>query len=224
MSYRSTGGSLHKALQHHPHGFPEHEAKALVKRMLGAVLYLHHNGVVHRDIKVENFMFDRPGKDAQLKLCDFGFAAHVTPDHQMMKGRMGTPTYMAPELWVKHMEYTSAVDMWAIGVTAYFLLSGTRPFHHRDIETKIKLIKEATPDFASGPWKRISSQAKDFCRQLLQKDPDERMTASEALNHPWIEHLDESAEIAASVDDHHIVDSLKVRGASSTRNLVVVGS
>ena len=145
-------------------------------------------------------MFDRPGKDTQLKLCDFGFAAHVTPDHQMMKGRMGappacprccrpcpasraaawstglsmftgTPTYMAPELWVKHMEYTSAVDMWAIGVTAYLLLCGTRPFHHRDIETKIKLIKEATPDFASGPWKRVSSQARDFCRQLLQKDP-----------------------------------------------------
>ena len=60
-----------------------------------------------------------------------------------------------------------------------------------------------------------SPQAKDFCRELLQKDPEERMTASEALNHPWIEHRDESAEIAASVDDHHIVDSLKVRGASS---------
>ena len=55
----------------------------------------------------------------------------------MMKGRMGTPTYMAPELWVKHMQYTSAVDMWAIGVTAYLLLCGTRPFHHRDIDVKV---------------------------------------------------------------------------------------
>ena len=54
-----------------------------------------------------------------------------------MKGRMGTPTYMAPELWVKHMQYTSAVDMWAIGVTAYLLLCGTRPFHHRDIDVKV---------------------------------------------------------------------------------------
>ena len=173
MSYRSTGGSLHKACQHHPHGFPEQEAKALVKRMLGAVLYLHHNGVVHRDIKVENFMFDRPGKDAQLKLCDFGFAAHVTPDHQMMKGRMGTPTYMAPELWADGTIYDSKVDIWAVGVTAYLLLCGKRPFDHTNREEKKRMIIQDKLKFPSPSWDRISDDAKSFCeackRSLIEK-------------------------------------------------------
>ena len=83
--------------------------------------------------------------------------------------------------------YDSSVDMWALGVTAYMLLAGKRPFDHAEREKKIAAIRRAEPDFSRGAWRELSADAADFCARLLQKAPDQRLSAKQALRHPWIE-------------------------------------
>ena len=156
-----TGGSLFKTLARN--GVGEKKAQELIYTTLGAALYLHHHGIVHRDIKAENFMYERLGIAAELKMCDFGFAAMVTPEHEDLCGRMGTPTYMAPELWQRKAHYNSAVDMWAIGVLAYILLSGQRPFNDADMKVKMQMICHDPLRFNGWHWDGVSAPAKDFC-------------------------------------------------------------
>jgi calcium-dependent protein kinase len=104
--------------------------------------------------------------------------------------QIGTPSYMSPELWADFSKaYDSSVDMWAIGVCAYMLLSGKRPFHHQDRKEKKRMIQNDPVRFSSAEWDRITPHAKDFCLQLMQKDPKKRLSASQALAHPWIKNM-----------------------------------
>ena len=102
-----------------------------------------------------------------------------------MLDKIGTPSYMAPELWMEDdKKYDSSVDMWALGVVCYMLLSGTRPFHHQDRHEKKRRICHDPLQFPSpGPWDHVSDAAKDFCNKLMQKNPKDRMPASEAVHH-----------------------------------------
>ena len=100
--------------------------------------------------------------------------------------QLGTYSYMAPELWSdEEDEYDSSVDMWALGVVAYMLLSGKRPFHHQDRKEKARMICHDPLRFPSPDWDRLSDAAKDFCSKLMQKNPKDRMPASEAVHHAW---------------------------------------
>ena len=101
-------------------------------------------------------IFESEAEDAELKLIDFGFAMEVRVGREGMWEQLGTPSYMAPELWDKgKTTYDSAVDVWAIGVVAYMLLSGKRPFHHQDMEEKRRLIRHAELQF---PQPRLGSR------------------------------------------------------------------
>jgi calcium-dependent protein kinase len=209
-----TGGSLFKALARD--GVGERRAQEVIYTTLGAVLYLHRHGIVHRDIKAENFMYERNGLNAELKVCDFGFAAMVTPDHEDLCGRMGTPTYMAPELWQRKGHYNSAVDMWAIGVLAFILLSGTKPFHDNDMRAKMRMISDDELRFEGWHWHGVSAEAKAFCAALMQKDPAHRLSASDALTHPWM--ASKIAESSAAMEraaqelndpQNHVVEALQ---------------
>ena len=132
-----------------------------------------------------------------------------------MLDKIGTPSYMAPELWMEDdKKYDSSVDMWALGVVCYMLLSGTRPFHHQDRHEKKRRICHDPLQFPSpGPWDHVSDAAKDFCSKLMQKNPKDRMPASEAVHHPWIKQQStlHSGEDAAHEMQRHqdIVDSLQ---------------
>jgi len=184
-----TGGALVSRMKHHRHGYGERAAATLVEKMLSAVLYCHHNGVVHRDIKLDNFIYENESEEGELKLIDFGFAAEVAPGKEAMWDQLGTPSYMAPELWSDSAkEYDSSVDMWALGVVTFMLLSGKRPFHHQDRKEKARMIRHDALVFKGPEWERVSEDAKDFCRKLMQKAPRDRMPASEAIHHPWIVH------------------------------------
>jgi len=209
-----TGGALVSRMKRHSHGYGERAAATLVEKMLSATLYCHHNGVVHRDIKLDNFIYENEAEDSELKLIDFGFAAEVAPGKESMWDQLGTPSYMAPELWSDHQkEYDSSVDMWALGVVTYMLLSGKRPFHHQDRREKARMIKHDPLQFRGAEWDRVSAEAKDFCSKLMQKSPKDRMSASAATKHPWIVHastLHQGMDAAHEMARHNdIVESLE---------------
>ena len=183
-----TGGALVSRMKSHRHGYGEKAAATLMEKSLSATMYCHKHGVVHRDIKLDNFIYENEDEMAELKLIDFGFASFVAPGQESMWDQIGTPSYMAPELWSdRAKEYDSSVDMWALGVVCYMLLSGKRPFHHQDRKEKARMICHDPLRFPSPDWDQISDTAKDFCTKLMQKNPRDRMPASEAVHHPWIQ-------------------------------------
>jgi calcium-dependent protein kinase len=174
--------------------FTETQAAAVVGEVLSAVAYMHAHKVVHRDIKLENIMFDKPGPDAQVKIIDFGLATrYLSDDHKRMTDRVGTLYSMAPQ--VLQGVYDAKCDLWSIGVVAYILLSGKQPFWGPPREMpweerrKIMVDRIMRCDYmrmTAGRWTNISKDAKDFVASLLQMDPKKRLSAKKALEHPWI--------------------------------------
>jgi len=219
-----TGGPLISRMKQHRNGYDEAAAATLMEKMLSAVLYCHHHGVVHRDIKLDNMLFADDSEDAELKLIDFGFASAVEPGFEVMTDHLGTPSYMAPELWgVKDTPYDSSVDMWALGAVAYMLLSGTRPFHSDDRREKGRMIRKDPLPFHPKHWNHISQDAQDFCSALMQKQAKDRLSASEAIKHPWLQQrsrahshpdlaaqmLRSNSEIIASLEAYASCEEMK---------------
>jgi len=180
--------------------FSEEEVADTMRQMLLALDYLHGRGIAHCDVKPQNFLFtEASGK--QLKLGDFGFSQVCEPGQQLMRCS-GTLTYAAPEL-LQGM-YTSQVDMWALGVSAHELLLGQVPFAgSRD--KCVQAIIAADWDRCQG-WIG-SSDALDFVDKLLVADPSVRLTASQALQHPWI-NRHQPAPHTVRVDES-LLNSLK---------------
>ena len=183
-----TGGSLCDRINLHPSGFSEKCAATLAEKMCSAINYCHAHSVIHRDIKLDNFVYESDREDAELKLIDFGFAFEVQPGkREDMYERLGTLSYMAPELvGPKRQVYDSSVDMWAIGVTTYAMLCGRKPFRHEDrAKRKLQILNDEVPVDGSR-FRGVSEGAKDFVRKLMTKDPRSRMNGKTASQHPWI--------------------------------------
>jgi len=187
-----SGGNLVERLRESPRGFEERAAAALAQKILSAIYYIHQRGFVHRDIKLDNIMYESKLPGAEPKLIDFGFACRVKKGAECIHGRYGTLSYMAPELLDTKEKgpYESSVDLWSIGVTIYTLLSGRKPFDHEDREVKKILIREAMPSYSGPRWARLSPHAVDFVKCLMHKEPSMRLSASQALRHPWFSGLD----------------------------------
>lgn len=161
--------------------FSEKDAAEATYQMLLAVNYLHKHGVVHRDIKLENFLYESKDGD-HLKLIDFGFSKIWAPNTTMAVS-CGTLAYVAPE--VLENSYTSQCDLWSLGVVVFILLFGYMPFSGSESK-QIKDIKAGIFSYKKAVWDKVSSNAQDFVRQLLVVDPKHRMTAQEALDHKWL--------------------------------------
>ena len=198
----------------HRHGFTEELAATFMEKMLSAVLYCHSHGCVHRDIKLNNMVLQGPEEDAEPKLIDFGFASIVSPGDEKMWDLMGTPGYMAPELWDSNSckAYTSSVDVWALGVCAYLLLTGELPFSHRNRQELRRMIRDEPPRFASPQHDHVSAAGKDFCLQLLQKKATQRPSPSGAIAHEWIQ---KRSELHSGLDAAHVLE----RRQSAIRSL-----
>merc|ERR1719431_242861 len=161
-------------------------ASNTAKMMFQAVKYLHDMNVVHRDIKPENFVY-LTEKDAALKLLDFGIAMDVLPDEDF-NYRAGTPYYMAPEVirnrQARNGETCKKGDMWSIGVCLFIMLNGQAPFKGSSKNALFdNILYQNKIRFTT---RGISSEAKDLCFKLLQRDPDQRFSVDQALDHPWI--------------------------------------
>ncbi|XP_066392785.1 calcium/calmodulin-dependent serine/threonine-protein kinase 1-like [Miscanthus floridulus] len=163
--------------------YPEEDAKVVIHQILSVASFCHLQGVVHRDLKPENFLFMSKDENSALKVIDFGLSDFVKPDERL-NDIVGSAYYVAPE--VLHRSYGTEADMWSIGVIAYILLCGSRPFWARTESGIFRAVLKAEPSFDEIPWPTISAEAKDFVRRLLNKDYRKRMTAAQALCHPWI--------------------------------------
>jgi len=163
--------------------YSEFDAARVTRQMLDAVSYLHSQNICHRDLKLENWLYENPSQEAKLKLCDFGFGQIVEPSVQLT-ATLGSLFYLAPE--VLEGSYGLPCDMWSIGVIVYMLIAGVPPFDGKTDADVMSKIRQGRFVSTGKRWEGISEPAKHFVRSLLRKDPYERLTAAEAAQHAWL--------------------------------------
>ncbi|XP_054612547.1 calcium/calmodulin-dependent protein kinase type II subunit beta-like isoform X2 [Dunckerocampus dactyliophorus] len=194
-----------------------------IQQILEAVLHCHQMGVVHRDLKPENLLLASKCKNAAVKLADFGLAIEVQGDQQAWFGFAGTPGYLSPEVLRKEA-YGKPVDIWACGVILYILLVGYPPFWDEDQHKLYQQIKAGAYDFPSPEWDTVTPEAKNLINQMLTINPSKRITAQEALKHPWV---CQRSTVASMMHRQETVECLKkfnarrkLKGAILTTMLV----
>jgi len=180
MEY-TEGGEVLKRLTEQKR-YAEKDASHAVRQMLLAVNYIHSRGVVHKDLKLQNFLYQRKDSMDHLKLIDFGFS-QIWDSGTVMNRCCGTLAYTAPE--VLKGRYTSQCDLWSLGIIVFVLLAGYMPFRGDDLQVR-QAIAAGACDWREERWKHVSEEGTDFVKKLLEVDPDKRMTAHQALKHPWI--------------------------------------
>lgn len=189
MELCSGGELLDRVAMNGSKEYREAKVANLVKSVLRTTVQCHRRGIIYRDIKPDNFLFQTEDENSPLKATDFGLAGQLPPKGEMLSRRCGTPSYMAPE--VIERNYNSPADVWSAGVVAYQLLSGRLPFTDKvnarpNAKEVFRAILEDPIDFETDPWPAVSEEAKDFVKKLLNKDPEARPTARAALLHPWL--------------------------------------
>ncbi|KAI3694011.1 hypothetical protein L1987_76969 [Smallanthus sonchifolius] len=177
------GGELLDRILSRGGRYTEADAKLIIVQILSVVAFCHLQGVVHRDLKPENFLFMSKSEDADMKLIDFGLSDFIRPEERL-NDIVGSAYYVAPE--VLHRSYSLEADIWSIGVISYILLCGSRPFWARTESGIFRAVLRADPNFDDLPWPSVSPEAKDFVKRLLNKDYRKRMSAAQALTHPWL--------------------------------------
>ncbi|XP_060950247.1 serine/threonine-protein kinase H1-like [Limanda limanda] len=199
----ATGGELLDRVVSRGH-FTERDATQALGMALAGVGYLHNLGITHRDLKPENLLYYHPGADSRLLVTDFGLATFggTGPelcDHNTsgegdgssagrswsLRTTCGTPEYLAPEVLLRR-PYSCAVDMWALGVVAYIVLSGSMPFEDESRTRLYRSILRGKYSFHGDPWPSVSNLAKDFIQRLLALDSAARLTADQATRHSWV--------------------------------------
>ncbi len=177
----------------HSTAYSEADASMWLRQVCKGLEYLHSRRIVHADIKPHNIMFKKKGPDSSVKIIDFGLASVVKKKH-LIRGQDGTPEYMAPE--VVHGKYSFHSDMWSFGVLTFTMLFGFSPFWTQSVYETYHLICDngfkgegkPTPGYENAfpSYLSCSDSAKDFITKLLHKDPVRRLSATEALEHPWL--------------------------------------
>jgi serine/threonine protein kinase len=184
------GGELYDRIAQKQY-YPEIEAKVLVSNLVDAVAYIHSKGIMHRDLKPENILLVSKLSDTDIKISDFGLA-QMSKDfpNRLPRSNLvcGSDFYLAPEL-IKQEEYGREIDIWAVGVITYILLSGSLPFYHSALHKVYRQIMERDLSFPEPQWCKVSKGAQDFILRLLQIRAGDRLTGEQAVNHPWLRGL-----------------------------------
>lgn len=168
-------------------GIPENTAKIMFYQLLDGLNYLHSQGIAHVDIKTGNFLVLNGDLDnPHVQLSDFGYAQNL--DGKLGNEFIGTPDYSAPEIFTKR-KYTNAVDMWSMGVCLFEMLSGQTPWPKTSKKEFIIAAVLGKFNFDLPVWATISEEAKDLIKHLICVDSKKRLTAKEAMNHPWFKDV-----------------------------------
>ncbi|CAF1221675.1 unnamed protein product [Adineta ricciae] len=176
-------------------GFVYSEAVAshYMRQIFEAVRYIHDRGIIHRDLKPHCVLLSSKENAAPVKLGGFGVALQLPESGIIQASRIGTPAFMAPEVVNRESPgFGRPVDMWALGVMLYVLLTGTLPFAGTKNRV-FEMISTGVYSMQSRQWDQISESAKDLCSRLLCFDQNERITIKEALAHPWIREREKFA-------------------------------
>ncbi|KAG2585437.1 calcium-dependent protein kinase 21-like [Panicum virgatum] len=186
------GGELFDRIVARGH-YSERAAANLFRTIVDVVQLCHSNGVIHRDLKPENFLFANKSEDSPLKVIDFGLSVFFNPGDRFTEV-VGSAYYMAPE--VLKRSYGPEVDVWSAGVMLYILLCGVPPFWGDNDEKIAQAILRGGIDFSREPWPRVSGNAKDLVRRMLDPDPSTRPTARQVLEHPWLKNADAAPNVS----------------------------
>ncbi|XP_060796021.1 calcium/calmodulin-dependent protein kinase (CaM kinase) II gamma 1 isoform X7 [Neoarius graeffei] len=217
-----TGGELFEDIVAREY-YSEADASQCINQILESVNHIHQHDIVHRDLKPENLLLASKMKGAAVKLADFGLAIEVQGEQQAWFGFAGTPGYLSPEVLRKD-PYGKPVDIWACGVILYILLVGYPPFWDEDQHKLYQQIKAGAYDFPSPEWDTVTPEAKNLINQMLTINPAKRITAEQALKHPWV---CQRSTVASMMHRQETVECLrkfnarrKLKGAILTTMLV----
>lgn len=216
--------------------FSELQAVLVAFEILKVICMCHDRNIIHGDVKTANFVLKslhcNPFQHRELSLLrsgwmkaiDFGCSQFVD-DFVRIRSRVGTPVFMAPEVFQRNYSFES--DLWSLGILVYQLVAGRFPFWHTEDSASVSTVHDVMavvsardPDFSYGPWASFSSEGLDFLHRLLDKNYLTRMTAEEAFNHPWIRkriHHDSHGDVVVN----NIVPTGSVLGEAAMPELIM---
>ncbi|XP_025902493.1 serine/threonine-protein kinase 17A [Nothoprocta perdicaria] len=191
LEYAAGGEIFDQCVAEREEAFKEKDVKRLMKQILEGVSFLHRNNVVHLDLKPQNILLTSKSPLGDIKIVDFGLS-RIMKSSEELREIMGTPEYVAPEI-LSYDPISTATDMWSIGVLAYVMLTGISPFLGDDKQETFLNISQMNVSYCGEDFDLISESAVDFIKTLLVKKPEERATAEECLQHPWLQQSQPAA-------------------------------
>lgn len=201
MEYLS-GGPLLSYFKERKYKLKEARVRDIAHQIATSLFYLKSFGIAHRDMKPDNIMMATKDEDAEIKLIDFGLSKIIGPKERS-KDPFGTIPYAAPEI-ILRKPYSHSVDIWSLGVTVFFLLTGFHPFDSHDQQELLKKIVRQEPDWDAEEWKKISAEAKDLVKKLLTKDKEKRIEIEQVLEHDWITSGNEKLKLMRRKSDTYL--------------------
>ncbi|XP_072310938.1 serine/threonine-protein kinase NIM1-like [Eucyclogobius newberryi] len=157
----------------------DHFSKITFSQILAAVKYMHSQNIVHRDLKAENVLFTLSGC---VKVADLGFSTRLSARHQLLETQCGSPPYAAPELFQDQPYLGPAVDVWAMGVLLFFMVTGNMPFRAETMGKLRRCVLSAEyelPRWVPGPCQRL-------IRGILKPSPADRYALDQMLGCDWL--------------------------------------
>lgn len=164
--------------------------------------------MIHRDLKPENVLLDK-STPPRVTIIDFGTAGIIQPDEKLTV-KFGTPYYIAPEVLKK--SYNEKADLWSCGVILYILLCGYPPFNGNSDKQIISAVMAGKYTVDEPEWEHISSEAIDLVSKLLELEPEKRITAADALQHPWILKMASSEKVHKHITQSTLTNLKNFRG------------
>ncbi|TNV87973.1 hypothetical protein FGO68_gene7890 [Halteria grandinella] len=176
----------------------ERDVLTVFKKASEALMFAHSRGIIHRDIKLDNFLvaYDASKGLYKTRIIDFGLAT-VNFSYEKCTLMVGSIAYLSPEI-VNKKPYEYKTDVWSMGIALYTLLTGKLPFLGENVDKTIENIKKREINFDQSSWKSISFTAKDLVLSMLQKDEDKRLSMTKVMEHRWIKKLQDEGQIKGS--------------------------
>ncbi|XP_052173849.1 calcium-dependent protein kinase 8-like [Diospyros lotus] len=207
------GGELFDRIVARGH-YTERAAAVVTRTIVEVIQMCHKHGVMHRDLKPENFLFANKKEQSPLKAIDFGLSVFFKPGERFNE-IVGSPYYMAPEVLKRN--YGPEVDVWSAGVILYILLCGVPPFWAETEQGVAQAIIRSVVDFKRDPWPKVSDNAKDLVKKMLDPDPKRRLTAQQVLDNPWLQNANKAPNVSlgesvrARLKQFSVMNKLKKR-------------